>query len=402
MSEIGIQLDKDIYVPGEPVCVTATATLPESEMSMVNAEIWCGEETVIGAVPVRRAPRVAAGYYIVSNGNPALDARFPAARWTAQTRYAGFSQAAGAQLPPTGWVRDFLARGGWLNLVLELKSYAAGNAMVGAQTIVVEGRSYSVPAQEAVRHPDRSTAAPMWSYSQVLDGDCDGLLHRSLAAIRSVLALVPGARINVQLDSEIDTTNQYGIKVGGTTTPWAAADAQAAAACAYMIEWMKNPPSGIAPVPARVTFSTGHAGQWSEIQSPGCFERLHPEWLPIDYVMQNCYNHSANWTPYDRLMEMQNVRYATCGPIMRAKQAMIAEFGSRASYPGSHAAYLAEWPAAVNEANVAAMRRGDGPYVMTNWFGSNSPEWGKVPDSEKAAFFEAMGRAYSTSPFLLP
>ncbi len=337
-------------------------------------------------------PRVAAGYYIGGNGNPGPD--MAGIRWTAQTRYVGFSQSAAEQVPTSGWVRTFLNAGGWLNLVVELKSYASGGAAVGAQTLTVEGRTYIVPAMAGTRHPGRSTQANMWSYRQVMQGQCDGLIHRLSSALRTVPA---AARVTVQLDSEVDTTNQFGTTSGAASYDWAASDEYAVDAYSYVIQWLRDPPAGIDPVPSNVTFSLGYAGQWS---GAAAFLRTHPDALPVDFCMWNVYNRNANSTPATRLRETLAYR-DQAGPRMRSLPIIVAEFGSSAAWPGGQAAYLDQWPSAVNTVNRELARKGQGGYVMTNWFGSNAAEWGKVPDADKPAFFAAMRRAYATSPFLV-
>lgn len=346
---------------------------------------------LFASTSARGAPRVAAGYYLSSNADPSADLQ--GVRWTSQTRYAGFSQPGGAQLPPTGWVPAFLARGGWLNLVLELKSYAAGNAAVPAQSFAVEGKTYTVPAMAGTMQR-KTTPVPCWSYEQVWSGACDGLLHRSLAALRTAPY---GSRINVQLASEVDTDNQFGVTYDGQLLDWPTADAGAVRAYRYIMEWMRDPPNGIAPLSGvSRTFSMGYAGSWSGREA---FLRTHPESLPVDYMMWNCYNHGSDAAPATRLRETLAYRDAA-GPKMRALDIIVAEFGSSSAWSGGQASYLSRWPAAVNTVNAEQALKGQGGYVMTNWFGSNDETWGKVPTADKPAFFAAMRTAYSASPFL--
>lgn len=341
-------------------------------------------------------PRVAAGYYVSGNANPGPD--LAGIRWTGQTVYRSISEPGTSQYPGPAWVSLFVNGGGWLNLVLELKSYASGNGPIAAQAIVVEGRSYNVPATAGTIQRGRSTPPSSYSYQQVIDGKVDGLLHRSLTALRQIPI---NRRVNVQLASEVDTDNEFGTTqvAGGPVVSWAESDALAVRAYDRMISWFRDPPTGVAPCPANVTFSLGFAGSWSGALA---FSRTHPDLLPVDYCMWNCYNRSSNKAPEDRLRETAAYRSALgIGPRMRSLPVIVAEFGSNAAWPGGQAAYLERWPAAVNTVNAELVRRGEGPYVMTNWFGSDTTEWGRVPDADKPAFFAAMRRAYSTSPFLV-
>jgi hypothetical protein len=271
-------------------------------------------------------------------------------------------------------VTELLGQGAMLNLVLELKSY--GNA--AAQVFSIEGVSYAVPAMRGQFQLGSNTSTsgvPFHSYTQITSGACDGLIHRSLAALRNVPA---GAWVNVQLASEVDTDNQYGIMDGSTKIGPLDSDALAVSAYTYIINWMRNPPVGIAPLPSNITFSMGWAGQWSEDATPGRFANAHPDSLPVDYAMCNMYNHGEDWAAVDRLRENVDL-IGTAGSRIRSLPIIIAEWGSSENWLGGQAGYMVEMGDALPAVQRDLADEGRGQIAVMNWFGSRDATWGKFP-----------------------
>lgn len=329
-------------------------------------------------------PRVVGGLYLGGNASPLT--QLPAAR--SATRYVSLEQTGPAMW--SGWIDTFARSGGWVNLVVELKCYGTG----AAQSFTVEGKTYTVPASDGAVQLGSTVGNGVgaYSYRQVLDGNLAGLAHRLLAAIRPALA--SGARINIQLASEVDTDNQYGARWRGTLVPRAEADLDAVAAYTWLINWLRDPPAGVAPAPAgsQLTFTLGWAGQWS---GKDAFTRCHPDTLPVDYLSFNSYNHSANWAPSTRLAETAAYRSTS---RQKRLDILIGEWGTNADHPGGQAAYIRQWPAAVQAFNAAATVAGTGRILMTNYFGSRDRTWGKLdPEAEGLV---ALTSAYTTTPYL--
>lgn len=332
--------------------------------------------------------RVRGGIYIGGNADWRTD--FAGVNMRSFGGYHSLAEQGAAIYPGQTWRSDLVAQGLLYNLIVELKWYGAGTTVVG-QNFTVEGKSYAVPAPNGRIQRRANTQFPVaWSYDQVNAKQCDGLLHRLLVELRKVPA---GGRVNVQFASEVDTDNEFGTSAGTSTVyDKLASDQRAAQAYAYMINWMRTPPAGIAKLGSNITFSVGWAGAWSGFDS---FARLHPETMPIDYMQWNVYDKTGSKSPYDRLMEMTSF-YRQLGPKMRSKPIIIAEWGANKSNPGGQAPYIQGWPAALRRVNAEQLLRGEGQIVATNYFNSNTAEWGLL--DPKAAGITAIKVAYSTPP----
>lgn len=345
----------------------------------VNASHPGGSSTATAELPPV-APRVAGGLYLGGNTDPRP--KLPAV--TSAQRYASFEQTGPAIW--SGWIDQFARTGGWVNLVLELKCYGTG----AAQTFTVEGRTYlTMAAVGAIQLANGGVKA--YSYSQVTSGACDGLIHRAMAALRPALAA--GARINIQLASEVDTDNEFGTHDDASPLDRSTSDRRAIDAYTYIIDWMKSPPAGITPL-VGVTFSLGWAGQWS---GRDAFTRCHPDALPVDYLCWNSYNRSANQTPSFRLAETAAYRASA---RHRQMDILIPEWGTSASHPGGQAPYIQAWRQAVAAFNAAATLAGTGRILMTNYFGSRDATWGAL--SPEQGGLAALTGTYTASPYLPP
>jgi hypothetical protein len=302
------------------------------------------------------------------------------------------SLADGSQYPgwQKEWIHTMVQNGAWLNLVSELKHYGAANT--NAQSFTIEGRSYTVPAPN-MRYRITLDNALAYGYEQMSSGQLDGLLHRLLAQLRNIPT---GGRINIQIESEIDTANANGGTVeNGVSYTREQSDIRAVAAVSYMASWLRNPPNGIAPLPAGVTLSMGYAGQWSGTQG---FINTHPESLmsKLDYMHCNTYNHSSNWTAEARFREIKDW-IALLGPIARSKNIIVSEFGSNASYTPNQAGYMAQMPAAMTKLNNELSALNRGKFVMTLWFGSNNDTWGTI--NPKEGGLVALQQMLDTPPY---
>lgn len=349
----------------------------------------------------RITERVAGGFYVSGNGDPRPATTAIGTNLGGLTQYHSFAEVGASQYPgyQKPWIPELVAAGVWLNLVLELKSY--GTTVAQSFAVIDRGASYSyrVPAMAGAIQLGRDIGpgTPAYTYAQVTSGACDGLLHRTLAALRAIPA---AGRINVQVHCELDTDTQYGVRVNGVVVSRPTADVAGSAAAEYIIRWMRNPPGNIAPAPAGVTFSMGWAGQqWSEdsAEGRGSYVRTHPDSLPVDYAMWNVYNHSGNWSAYDRLSETL-ARHRETGPAMRFKNIIVAEWGSSSAWTGGQAAYIKQWGPALNRINAEQMaRQREGQYVMTNYYSSRDNTWGLLDPADPGR--QALRACYAASPF---
>lgn len=333
--------------------------------------------------------RARGGIYIGSNADWRSD--FAGVNMRSFGGYHSLAESGSAIYPGQSWRADLVNAGLLYNLIVELKWYGAGTAVVG-QTFTVEGKSYAVPAPNGRIQRRANTSFPIaWSYDQVNAKQCDGLLHRLLVELRKVPA---GARVNVQFASEVDTDNEFGTTASTTATyDKVASDQRAAQAYSYMIGWMKNPPAGIARLGSNITFSVGWAGSWSGFDS---FQRLHPESMPIDYMQWNVYDHTGHKDPYDRINEMLAFQ-RRLGPVMRSKPIIIAEWGASKDNTGGQAGFIDGWATAVQRINAEQVVRGEGQIVATNYFSSRDATWGLL--DPKAAGVAAIKRSYAAIPF---
>lgn len=336
-----------------------------------------GGAEVSAAVDYEVAPPVAGGYYLSGNGDVRPDTAGMNLR--AVTQYRSFAD--GSVFP--GWQKDYLKTlvtdGVWANYVVELKYYGA---TVGAQTFTVEGRSYTVPAPSMTIQQRPGTTWPKaYGYSQVLAGQCDGVLHRAAYQLNAMPT--PG-RINVQLASEFDTDHEFGVTDAGVAYTAAQAHVRAVSALHYMLDYLRA--KVIRP---GVTFTVGMGG----------FDRaawlaMHPETLmaKVDYLQWNVYRRAATETAYDRFMRTKAWSDADLGPVGRVKDALVAEWGTPASL-ADQAAWIRTVPAAIARINAESTT---GRIVATNYFNSNY-DWATL--DPKDAGLAALRDAYVTSPY---
>ncbi|HEY0110707.1 MAG TPA: hypothetical protein VGB67_13805, partial [Fibrella sp.] len=185
------------------------------------------------------------GYYLSGNADLTADAA-RIANVEAITQYR--SLADGSQFPgyKKEWI-DALGPNVLRNFVLELKSYGGS---LGAQTFTIDGITYTVPAPAMTIQQRPQTSWPKaYGYDQMLSGQLDGLLARSLSQIKKMKY---NTTLNIQLASEFDTDHEFGTTENGVTYGWEQSDARAVRAVKYMIEWFRD--HGL---PQGVTFSVG-------------------------------------------------------------------------------------------------------------------------------------------------
>lgn len=345
------------------------------------------------------ANKVNGGIYFGGNADVRPDTinRTPPINITGIQQYHSFADGSLYPGYQNTWLAPMVQGGAWLNLVMELKHYGAANT--NAQTFTVEGKSYTVPAPN-MRYRLKIENALAYGYEQIYSGQCDGLLHRLLAQLRAIPA---GGRINIQLESEVDTDNanptdaapNVAVIENGVNYTRAQADARTVQAITYIATWLRNPPTGIAPLPAGVTLSMGYAGQWSGTAG---FVNTHPDTLmsKLDYLHMNTYNHSANKTAEANFREITEW-VALLGPVGRSKNIIVSEFGSSAAYTPNQAGYMAQVPTAINKLNSEMVTAGRGRFVMTLWFGSNNDSWGLL--NPKEAGLVALQQMLNTSPY---
>ena len=320
---------------------------------------------------------VAGGYYVSGNGNMTTDTT--GMNLKAFTQYHSFAEL--IMLP--GYGKDYLknlhAKGVWGNYVVELKHY--GNSNTGVQNFTLEGKSYSVPAPSMTIQKRAGTTFPKaYGYEQVWSGQCDGLLHRLLIQIRNM----GGVKLNIQLASEFDTDHEFGITENGVNYTWEQADARAVRALNYMLDYFRS-----RGVPAGTTFTVGMGGF-----NRGAWTRMHPESLmsKVDFLQWNAYRRSAGQTAYDVFNRTKVWSDADLGPIAKAKDILIAEWGTPMSLK-DQAAWIKTVPAAIKRLNEESKT---GKLVMTNYFNSNDA-WGTL--NPKADGLAALKVAYSTNPY---
>jgi hypothetical protein len=335
---------------------------------------------------------VAGGIYLGGNGDvrPKTIDRTPPTNIKGLQQYHSFADGMVYPGYQRAWVGTMVDSGVWLNLVMELKHYGAPNVI---QTFTVEGKAYRVPMPDGTIQRRPGMVFPLaYSYDQVTTGAIDGLIHRLMAQLRGITG---NKRVNIQLASEVDTDNEFGVSIGASIYTREQADIKAVAAYQYIVNFMRNPPNGIAPVPSGVTVSLGYAGQWSGI--PG-FLRTHPESLmaQLDYMHMNSYNHSANWTAEARFREIVTWT-RQLGPIGRSKNIIVSEFGSSAAFPTGQAGYMGQVPAALTKLNAEQVARNEGRFVMAVWFGSRDSSWGTLSPEEEG--LAALQKMLDTSPF---
>lgn len=321
---------------------------------------------------------VRGGYYLSGNGDMSSDIN--GMNLKAFTQYHSFAEL--VMIPGSGkdYLRTLGSRGILGNYVCELKHY--GNSNTGSQSFTLENVRYNVPAPNMTIQKRSGTTFPKaYGYEQIWTGQCDGLLHRLAIQIRN-MGNVP---INIQLASELDTDHEFGITEGNTNYTPEQADARAVRALIYMIDFIK-----IKGIPASTTFSIGHGG-WDR----NSFKRTHTEEImsKFDYLQWNAYRRSANQTAYEVFKRTKVWSDADLGPVAKAKNILVAEWGSPSSL-NDQAAYIRTVPAAIKRLNEESAT---GRFIMTNYFNSNDA-YGTL--NPKAAGLAALRDAYLTAPYV--
>lgn len=367
-------------------------------MSRVSVTITdgAGNTRTIGA-DYEVQSRVRGGIYFGNNADIRMDTVNRGTNITAIQQYRSAADASFFPGYQKEWLLPLMSGGATLNMVAEVfKSYGGGT---GVQNFTVEGRSYSVPAPN-MRYRLNIENALAYGYDQYMTGRCDGLLHRMLYQIRTNLPA--NANLVLQIESEVDTNNAtstsdttIGAIEDGISYTRAQCDVRAVEAIKYIVWWLRNPPAGIAPLPSRVKFSMGYAGQWS---GTNAFFRTHPESLMslLDYMHMNTYNRSGNRTAYVRFREIADW-IDRLGLIGRTLPIIVSEFGSNAAFTPNQAGYMAQMPSAITQLNSELRAIGRGQFAMTIWFGSNSTEWGVLSPKEEGLV--ALKTMLATPPY---
>ncbi|MEV4497109.1 hypothetical protein AB0J84_15590 [Micromonospora arborensis] len=323
---------------------------------------------IVGSRPVL------GGYYLAGNADPTAD--MAGGNFRSLTQYRSFADGfifPGYNRP---WLITLGRDGIQLNMVLEFKHYGAPD---GPQTFTVDGTTYTVPAPSMTIQQRPGTTWPKaYGYSQVLDGQCDGLFHRALAQYRTL-----GFGVNIQLASEFDTDHEFGTTDAGVAYTWAQSDARAVQAVNYVLTWFKA-----RTLPGGTTFSVGIAGF-----DRACFQRIHLEPLMtrLDFLQWNVYATNASHTALARFRRTKDWAVADLGPVALSRPVLVAEWGVRVAEIPNQAAWIATVPAAVAQLNAER-----GPRIArTNYFNSG---WGTL--TPKATGLAALRAAYATTPFI--
>lgn len=349
--------------------ITVTVAVKDRAGVSASKQLTISEQTPL--------PVVKGGYYLSGNGDMTAD--IANMNLKAFTQYHSFAD--GYMLP--GYAKDYLkplgVRGITGNYVCELKHY--GNTNTGAQTLTLEGVRYTVPAPNmTIQKRAGTTFSKAYGYEQIWTGQCDGLLHKLVIQIRNM----GGVPMNIQLASEFDTDHEFGTTEGSTNYTWAQADGRAVRALHYMLDYFKT-----RNLPATTTFSIGMGG-FDRLS----WVRLHPEDLmaKVNYIQWNAYRRTAAQTAYDVFKRTKAWTDADLGPIAKAKDIIVAEWGSPMSL-NDQAAYIKTVPAALKRLNEESTT---GRFVMTNYFNSNDG-WGTL--NPKPAGLEALRQAYLQAPY---
>ncbi|MEU5905347.1 hypothetical protein ABZ780_13350 [Micromonospora sp. NPDC047467] len=318
---------------------------------------------------------VLGGYYLSGGADPTAD--MAGGNFRSLTQYRSFADGhifPGYNRP---WLTNLGKAGVQMNMVLELKHYGAPDT--GPQTLTVDGTAYTVPAPSMTIQQRPGTTWPKaYGYTQVVTGQCDGLLHRALAQYRTL-----GFGVNIQFASELDTDHEFGTTENGKAYTWAESDARAVQAINYILTWFKA-----RTLPAGTTFSVGLGGF-----DRACFQRTHPESLMarLDFLQWNAYATNANDTALARFRRTKDWAVADLGPVALSRPVIIAEWGVRAAEIPNQPAWIASVPAAVAKLNAER-----GPQIArTNYFNSG---WGTL--SPRAAGLAALREAYAKRPYV--
>ncbi|MFG3554834.1 hypothetical protein ACGGAQ_10610 [Micromonospora sp. NPDC047557] len=318
---------------------------------------------------------VLGGYYLSGGADPTAD--MAGGNFRSLTQYRSFADGyifPGYNRP---WLINLGKAGVQINMVLELKHYGAPDA--GPQTFTVDGVTYTVPAPSMTIQQRPGTTWPKaYGYTQVLNGQCDGLFARALSQYRTL-----GFGVNIQLASELDTDHEFGTTEAGKAYTWAESDSRAVQAMTYIVTWFKA-----RALPAGTTFSVGLGGF-----DRACFQRTHPESLMsrLDYLQWNAYATAVGQTALARFRRTKDWAVADLGPVALSRPVIIAEYGVRSAEIPDQAAWIATVPAAIAQLNAER-----GPRIArTNYFNSG---WGTL--SPKSAGLAALRTAYATRPYV--
>lgn len=321
-------------------------------------------------------PNIRGGYYLGGNADMTADA-IKIGNVEAITQYR--SMADGSQFPgyKKGWI-DALGPTVIRNFVLELKSYG-GSA--GAQTFTVDGISYVIPAPAMTIQQRPQTVWPKaYGYDQMLSGQLDGLLARSLSQIKTMRY---NETLNIQLASEFDTDHEFGTTENGVAYTWEESDARAVPVVKYIIEWFRD--HGL---PDGVTFSVGMGGF-----DRASWTRMHPASLApqVEVLQWNAYNHGKWRSAYEVFNRTKAWSIEDLPQAWLTKPVYIAEWGTASSL-GDQAQWIRTVPDALVRLNLEA-----GPtIVVANYFNSN-PTWATLMPKEAGLI--GLHDAYGSAPF---
>jgi hypothetical protein len=322
------------------------------------------------------AATVRGGYYLSGNGDVTADAAV-LGNMRALTQYR--SLADGNTFPgyQKAWI-DALGPDVRRNFVLELKSYGGP---AGAQTFTVGGVTYTVPAPAMTIQQRPGTTWPKaYGYDQVVRGQIDGLLARSLAQVKT---MNHNSTLNIQVASEFDTDHEFGTTEDGVAYTWEQSDARAVEAVRYIVTWFRAH-----GVPAGLTFSVGMGGF-----NQAAFKRMHPSSLAslIDVLQWNAYNHGSSRTAYAVFNRTKAWAVTDLPAAWLAKPVYIAEWGTAPAL-GDQATWIRTVPAALTRMNSEP-----GPkIVLADYFNSNA-DWATL--TPKAAGLAGLHDAYAAAPF---
>lgn len=325
---------------------------------------------------------VAGGYYVSGNGDMRADTVNQGMNLKGFTQYR--SLADGNTFPGYGkdYLKEFTASRGMLgNYVLELKHYGAANQ--NAQTFTVEGRTYTVPAPAMIIQKQLGSPKA-YGYTQMVNGQLDGLLHRAAAQLKTLTG-----KVNVQIASEFDTDHESGTSEAGINYTWEQSDNRAVAAVNYMLDYFRAYGIG-----NNVTFTVGMAGYNADGPNRPAFKRMHPESLmaKLGYMQFNCYRRSASHTAYYIFKRTKDWVDADLGPIAKSKNIIVTEWGTPMSL-NDQATWIKTVPAAIRQLNNESTT---GKFVLLNYFNSNDG-WGTL--NPKQSGLDALKTIYNAPPF---
>ncbi len=333
-----------------------------------------GGQTATATANYTITPPVLGGYYLSGGADPTTD--MAGGNFRSLTQYRSFADGYVFPGYNQSWLVTLGRSGVRVNMVLELKHYGASDA--GPQTFTVDGVRYTVPAPAMTIQQRPGTVWPKaYGYSQVLAGQCDGLLARALSQYRTM-----GFGVNIQLASELDTDHEFGTTEAGKAYTWAESDVRAVQAVIYIVNWFRAK-----ALPQGTTFSVGLGGF-----DRACYQRTHPEALMtrLDFLQWNVYATSPTDTALARFRRTKDWAVADLGPVALSRPVLVAEWGVRVAEFPDQPAWIATVPPAIAQLNAER-----GPIIArTNYFNSG---WGTL--SPKATGLAALRAAYARPPY---